>query len=53
MSLMKEAAASGEVEIVRARTNVLDEKEVYDLVENAVDQFGRVDYCVNCAGMTS
>lgn len=47
---MKDAATSGEVEIVRARTNVLAENEVYDLIDNVVEQLGRVDYCANCAG---
>ena len=48
--LMKGAADSGEVEIVRARTNVLAENEVYDLIDNVVEQLGRLDYCANCAG---
>lgn len=35
------------------RVNVLDEKEVKDLVELCVDSFGRLDYAVNCAGVSS
>ena len=50
--LMKDAATSGKVEIVRKRTNVLDENEVYDLLDAVVEQLGRLDYCANCAGIT-
>ena len=50
---MTEAAAHGEIEIVRKRVNVLAENEVYDLLDEVVEQLGRVDYCANCAGIGS
>ena len=49
--LMTEAAANGEVEIVRKRVNVLAENEVYDLLDEVVERLGRLDYCANCAGI--
>jgi NAD(P)-dependent dehydrogenase (short-subunit alcohol dehydrogenase family) len=50
---MTEAATQGGVEILRKRTNVLDENDVYDLLDAVVEQLGRVDYCANCAGIPS
>lgn len=50
---MKDAASHGEIEIIRKRVNVLAENEIYDLLEEVIDQFGRVDYCANCAGIGS
>ena len=47
---MKDVASWGEIDVVRVRCNVLDENEVYDLVDNVTEQLGRVDYCANCAG---
>lgn len=51
--LMREATSSEGVEIVQKRTNVLDENEVYDLIDAAVAVFDRIDYCANCAGVCS
>lgn len=51
--LMKEAAPSPSAEDLKVkvqRINVLNESEVGDLIESAVDVFGRIDYGVNCAG---
>lgn len=50
---MSEAAPQGKVEILRKRTNVTDENEIYDLLDAVVEQLGRVDYCANCAGIGS
>jgi NAD(P)-dependent dehydrogenase (short-subunit alcohol dehydrogenase family) len=50
---MTEAATQGDIEILRKRTNVLDENDVYDLLDAVVEQLGRVDYCANCAGIPS
>lgn len=51
--LIREASSASGAEKIAVkiqRVNVLNESEVGDLVESAVDQFGRVDYAVNCAG---
>lgn len=50
--LIRDLKDSSEVQIVSQRTNVLDENEVYELLDTVVEQLGRVDYCCNAAGMT-
>lgn len=47
---MQDASSSGLIEIVEARTDVLAENEVHDLIQNTVNKLGRIDYCANCAG---
>lgn len=49
--LMEASASESELQVKIQRVNVLDEAEVDDMVESAVDLYGRVDYAVNCAGL--
>ncbi len=46
--LMKDV--SKDVEILVNQVDMLEEAQIENMVQAAVDKWGRVDYAVNCAG---
>ncbi|QKX55354.1 uncharacterized protein TRUGW13939_02446 [Talaromyces rugulosus] len=46
----KTYATHKEYQATTFKINVVDEKSVEDMVEFAVKEFGKIDYCVNAAG---
>ncbi|KAK3705583.1 hypothetical protein LTR37_013191 [Vermiconidia calcicola] len=51
--LIKDAAPQDDVQILQKRTNVAAEDEVTGLLDAVVEQYGRIDYAANCAGIMS
>jgi NAD(P)-dependent dehydrogenase (short-subunit alcohol dehydrogenase family) len=41
---------SKDVEILVNQVDMLEEAQIENMVQAAVDKWGRVDYAVNCAG---
>lgn len=48
----KKIARNGNYQTTTFKMNVQDEKSVQDMVDFVVEQYGRLDYCVNGAGVS-
>ena len=48
----RQYATSKEYQAIYFKVNVVDEKGVQDMVDFVVKEFGRIDYCVNGAGVS-
>lgn len=48
--LIAEAVGDEKVDVLRIPTDVLKAEQIENLIEEAVEHFGRIDYAVNGAG---
>lgn len=49
----KAAASAADFKVEALQIDVTDESSVQDATEHMLAAFGRIDYCVNCAGVSN